>query len=142
MLTNLPLQSTIHKPDLLGMMARWAIELSEFSIQYKPRLELKGQILAYILAELPQQDADPGNIGRWILNVEGASLQMGAGVSLQLKALTGERIEQTIRLDLPASNNKTEYEAILAGIDLAKSVFSEKLIIHRDSQLVVGQVNG
>ena len=31
-LTNLPLRSTIHKPDLLGRMARWAIELSEFSI--------------------------------------------------------------------------------------------------------------
>ena len=36
--TDLPLRSTIHKPDLFGRMARWAIELSEFSIQYKPRL--------------------------------------------------------------------------------------------------------
>ena len=41
-LTNLPLRSTIHKPDLSGRMARWAIELSEFGIQYKPRLALKG----------------------------------------------------------------------------------------------------
>ena len=73
--------------------------------------------------------------------MDGASRQMGAGVSLQLKALTGERIEHTIRLDFPAYNNETEYEAILAGIDLAKSVSSEKLIIHHDSQLVVGQVN-
>ena len=29
MLTNLPLQSTIHKPDLTGRMAPWAVELSE-----------------------------------------------------------------------------------------------------------------
>ena len=48
-LTNLPLRSTIHKPDLLGRMARWAIELSEFSIQYKPRLALKGQVLVNFL---------------------------------------------------------------------------------------------
>ena len=41
-LINLPLQSTIHKPVLLGRMARWAIELSEFDIQYKWRLALKG----------------------------------------------------------------------------------------------------
>ena len=34
-----------------------------------------------------------------------------------------------------------EYEAILAGINLAISVSSEKIIIHRDSKLVVGQVN-
>ena len=28
-LINLPLRSTIHKPDLSGRMARWAIQLSE-----------------------------------------------------------------------------------------------------------------
>ena len=41
-LTNIPLRSTIHKSDLSGRMVQWAIELSEFSIQYKPRLALKG----------------------------------------------------------------------------------------------------
>ena len=67
-----------------------------------------------------------------------ASLQMGARVGLQLKAPTGERAEQAIRLDFPMSNNEIEYEAILAGIDLAQSVSSEKLLIRNDSQLVVG----
>ena len=73
--------------------------------------------------------------------MDGTCRQTGAGVGLQLKALTGERIKQAIRLDFPASNNKTEYEAILVEIDLAKSVSLEKLIIRSDSQLVVGQVN-
>ena len=40
-LIDLPLRSTIHKPDLSRRMARWAIELSEFGIQYKPRLSKK-----------------------------------------------------------------------------------------------------
>ena len=31
-LTNLPLRSTIHKPNLSGRMARWAIELNEYGI--------------------------------------------------------------------------------------------------------------
>ena len=51
-------------------------------------------------------------------------------------------IEQAIRLGFPASNNETEYEVILVGVDIAKSVSSEKLIICSDSQLIVGHVNG
>ena len=62
-------------------------------------------------------------------------------MGLQLKALTGERIEQAIRLDFLASNIETKYEAILAEIDFATYVSSEKIIIRSDSQLVVGQVN-
>ena len=85
---------------------------------------------------------DQDNNGWWILNVDGSSRHTGVGVGLQLKALTGERVEQAIRLDFPASNNETEYEGILAGIDLAQSVSSEKLLIRSDSQLVVGQING
>ena len=123
-------------------MARWAIDRSDFGIQYKPRLALKGQVLADFLAKLPQLDVVQDNNGWWILNVNGASLQKGAGVGLQLKAPTRERVEQAIRLIFPASNNEIEYEAILAGIDLAQSVSSEKLLIRSDSQLVVGQVNG
>ena len=73
--------------------------------------------------------------------MDGASRQTEVGVGLHLKALTGERIEQAIRMGFPASNNETKYEAIMARIDLAKFVSSEKLIIRNDSQLVVGQVN-
>ena len=71
--TNLPLRSTIHKPDLLRWMARLAIELSEFCIQYKPRLALKGQILAGFLAEVPQQETKSDSSSWWTLNVDGAS---------------------------------------------------------------------
>ena len=46
-LTDLPLWSIIHKPDLSGIIDRWEIELSEFGIQYKPILAKKGQVMAY-----------------------------------------------------------------------------------------------
>ena len=72
-LTNLPLQNTTHKPDLSRRMARWVIELSEFGIQYKPRLVLKGQVFADFLAELLQRYVVHDNNGQWILNVDGAS---------------------------------------------------------------------
>ena len=65
--------------------------------------------------------------------MDSASRQTGARVGLQLKAPTGERIEQDTRLDFPSSNNEIEYEAIRTGIDPARSVSSEKLIIRSDS---------
>ena len=69
---------------------------------------------------------DLDNANWWILNVDSASRQTGAGVDLRLKAPTGVMIELAIQLDFPASNNETEYEAILAEIDLATSISSGK----------------
>ena len=59
-LTNLPLRSTIHKPDLSGRKARCEIELSEFGIQYKPHLALKRQILAYFFSTTTPTKYGPG----------------------------------------------------------------------------------
>ena len=50
-------------------------------------------------------------------------------------------IEQAIRLGFCASNYEVEYEAIMAGIELATALSADHLIIRSDSQLVVGRVN-
>ena len=60
-LTNLPLRSTIHKHNLSGRMTRWAIELSEYGISYRPRLAKKGQVLVDFLAENPQPTTSYAN---------------------------------------------------------------------------------
>ena len=73
--------------------------------------------------------------------MDGTSQQTRAGLGLQLKAPTGEIIEQVTCLDFLASNNEAEYKAIIVGIVLTFSISLEKIIIRSDSQLVVGQVN-
>ena len=93
------------------------------------------------IAEIPQFGMSQGSLNCWTLNVDGASRQIGARIGLQLKSSIGEKIEQAIRLGFSASNNKSEYEAILARIELAATVSIDKLLIRSDSQLVVGQVN-
>ena len=140
-LTDLPLRGTIHKPDLSGRMAHWEMELSEYGIQYKSRLSKKGQVLADFLAEIPQSDTCPDRRGWWILCVDGASRQSGAHIGLQLTSPAGERIKQAVRLGFDASNNESEYEALIAGVELALAVGADNLLIRSDSQLVVGQVN-
>ncbi|RVX23028.1 Retrovirus-related Pol polyprotein from transposon 297 [Vitis vinifera] len=142
-LTNQPLRNVLHKPDITGRMLRWVIELSEYGIDYQPRLSLKGQVMADFIAELPEAralDKESTPDDWWSLHVDGASRLSGSGVELLLKAPTGERLEQSIRLDFPTSNNKTEYEAILSGLSLATTLNASKVKIHSDSQLVVGQI--
>ena len=140
-LTDLPLWGTIHKPDFSGRMACWAMELSEYGIQYKSRLAKKGQVLADFLAEIPQPDTCPNNEGWWTLCVDGASRQSRVEIGLQLTSPTGERIEQAVRLGFSASNNELEYEAMIAGLELVLVVGASSLLIRSDSQLVIGQVN-
>ena len=41
-----------------------------------------------------------------------------------------------------ASNNEAEYEALIAGLNLARELGVKNMKIHSDSQLVVNQVNG
>ena len=98
-------------------------------------------MLVDFIAELPQSKTRPDSLDWWTLNIDGASRQTGAGIGLQLKPPSGDKIEQAIRLRFSASNNESKYEAILAGLELAAALSADKLLIQSDSQLVVGQVN-
>ena len=110
-LTDLQLRGTIHKSDMSGRMAQWAMELSKYGIQYKPRLSKKGHVVADFLTEILQPNTYPNEKGWWTLCVDGASRQSGAGISLQLTSPTEERIEQAVRLGFSASNNESKYES-------------------------------
>ena len=140
-LTDLPLRGTIHKPDMSRRMAHWAMELSEYGIQYKPRLSKKGQVLADFLIEILQLDTCPDKKGWSTLCVDGASRQSGVDIDLQLTSPIGERIEQAVWLGFSATNKKSEYEAMVAGLELALAMGADNLLVQSDSQLVVGQVN-
>ena len=50
-LTDKPLRKIMSSPEAAGRMTLWAIELSEFDIQYRPRTAIKGQVVADFIAE-------------------------------------------------------------------------------------------
>ena len=139
-LTDQPLRNILHKPDLTGRMLQWAIELSEYGIEFQLRLSMKGQVMADFVLEYsrkPNQRKEPSEKEWWTLRVDRASRSSGSGVGLLLQSPTGEHLEQAIRLGFPASNNEAEYEAILSGLDLALALSISKLRVYSDSQLVV-----
>ena len=58
-LTDRPLRQAMSNLDVTGRLALWAIELSEFDIQYHPRIAIKGQVVADFIAEFTY-DEDKG----------------------------------------------------------------------------------
>ncbi|RVW62087.1 Retrovirus-related Pol polyprotein from transposon 17.6 [Vitis vinifera] len=142
-LTDQPLRNILYKPDLTGRMLQWAIELSEYGIEFQPKLSMKDQVMADFVLEYsrrPIQRKEPSEKEWWTLRVDGASRSSGSRVGLLLQSPTGEHLEQAIRLGFPASNNEAEYEAILSGLDLALTLSGSRLLIYSDSQLVVRHV--
>jgi len=73
-MTDLPICKVLQKPDVAGQMVRWAVELSEFDVQYKPRGPIKGQVYADFVVELSLKatQVDGGDF-QWVISVDGSS---------------------------------------------------------------------
>jgi len=125
-------------------MVPWAVELSEFDIQYEPRGSIKGKVYADFVAELsPGGDLQVVELrSQWMLSVDGSSNQQGSGAGIILEGPNGVLIEQALRFTFKARNNQAEYEALIAGMLLAKEMGAQSLLAKSDSQLVTGQVTG
>ncbi|XP_010430672.1 PREDICTED: uncharacterized protein LOC104714901 [Camelina sativa] len=135
-LTNQPLRTILHSPSQSGGLAKWAVELSEYDIEYKNCTCTKSQVLADFLVEpSPELKADTPPPEIWSLHVDGASSKMGSGVGIRLTSPTGEILEQSFRLAFSASNNNVEYEALIAGLHLAHGIGIKKIQAYCDSQL-------
>ena len=60
-------------------------------------------------------------------------------VLISLEKLT---IEKSLRLGFSATNNKTEYEALLEEMAMVQRMGEKAIKMFSDSRLVVGQVKG
>ncbi|XP_071699090.1 uncharacterized protein [Rutidosis leptorrhynchoides] len=113
-LTDLPVKHVLSTPAISGRLTKWAIELGEFEISYLPRTYVK----------------------------DGASCIEGAGAGLVLKSPSGEEHTYALRFNFDVTNNETEYEALLAGLNMVHKMHISQLRTYVDSQLVANQFNG
>ena len=143
--TKYPMKQLLHRPETFGRLMKWAIELSEFDIKYKPKTAIKGQILAnfvmeFTSVELAEATQLMSDLPIWRLSVDRAGNAQGSGVGLILTSPDGIDIEYVLRFGFRASNNKAEYEAVIAGLNLAHSMDVDQLEVCSDSQLVLKQI--
>ena len=143
--TKYPMKQVLHKPETSGRLMKWAIELSEFDIRYKPKTAIKGQVLADFVMEFasaePARDAQAAtDLSIWKLSVDGASNAQGSGAGLILTSPKGIDIEYALKFGFHTSNNEAGYEAVIASLNLAHSLEVDQLEVYSDSQLVVRQI--
>ncbi|XP_075082240.1 uncharacterized protein LOC142166795 [Nicotiana tabacum] len=92
-------------------------------------------------AENELQVLTGSNSGIWTLFTDSSSNVKGAGLGIVLIPPSGEVIRQAIKC-YPITNNEAEYEAVIAGLELARELGIEQIVIKSNSQLVVNQMQG
>nr|XP_009413508.1 PREDICTED: uncharacterized protein LOC103994794 [Musa acuminata subsp. malaccensis] len=143
-ITDQPLRLVLSKFDVAGRLLKWAVELSEHDIQYIPRTAIKAQAVADFIAELTPNTGEELEPPRetWTLHVDGSANAKRAGAGLVLVTPDGRSIERSFRFGFRATNNEAEYEALLAGLQLALEMRVTDIRVITNSQLVARQLDG
>ncbi|XP_074352057.1 uncharacterized protein LOC141691218 [Apium graveolens] len=159
--TAYPLQQVIYKPEASGRMLKWAIELRQFDLEYKPRSAIKGQALANFMLEFRPEDfdgqkalvaVDPNNEEHldkehiheswWILHIDGVVNSNGARAGVVLESPEGHQLMSVINFARKGTKSDAKYETFISSLKLALVTNIVNLIIQSDYMLVVHQVNG
>uniref|UniRef100_A0A2N9F310 Uncharacterized protein n=1 Tax=Fagus sylvatica TaxID=28930 RepID=A0A2N9F310_FAGSY len=129
-----PIKYIFEKPALTGKIARWQVLLSEFDILFVARKAIKGQAIADYLADYPSE--------QWKLYFDGAANAVGSGIGAVLVSPKGQQTPIAVKLGFDCTNNMTEYEACIVGLQAALEFGAYELEVFGDSLLIVSQTNG
>jgi ribonuclease HI len=140
--SSFPLGEIIPCREASGRIAKWAVELMGETISFAPRKAIKSQVLADFVAEwvdtqLPTALIQPE---LWTMYFDGSLMKTGAGAGLLFISPLRKHLRYVLRLHFPASNNVTEYEALVNGLHIAIELGVRRLDARGDSQLVIDQV--
>ncbi|GKB47154.1 reverse transcriptase domain-containing protein [Tanacetum coccineum] len=142
-------EAILSRPENKGRMLKWKFELEAFDITYRPRISIRGQILANFITERPDEEVPSMEVQAekaipepWTLFTDGSSCLEGSGARLILTSPEGEEFTYALRFEFDASNNEAEYEALVASLRIAEQMGVKNLIAKVDSCLVANKING
>ncbi|GJS31607.1 reverse transcriptase domain-containing protein [Tanacetum coccineum] len=148
-ITDQPIHQILSRLEVAERLPKWSIKLGEYAIHYKPRVLVKGQILADFIVERPKEDSSNTLMEEkdelpkpWILFTDGSSYTDGSGAGLILTNPEGMEFTYALRFRFDATNNEAEYEALIVGLRIAEQIGVKNLQANVDSRLVANQVNG
>ena len=124
----------------------------EFDIKYVTQKSMKGRAIADHLAHCSPEEAkeiqvefsDEGITGieveSWKIYFDRTTNQNGSGIGLLLISPKGTHIPFFGRLNFPITNNATEYEACIMGLQVAQGLGEKELEVYGDSALIISQI--
>ena len=65
--------------------------------------------------------------------MDGSSNGEGSGAGLLLEDPQGDVYSYALRFNFAASNNEAEYEAVIAGLQLARKLEASHILVYSDS---------
>ena len=127
------------KPDAAGRMVQWAVELSQFYIEYMLKTTIKVQALADFIVEFTLPDLDQ-EAKYWTAFSDGLSVIGLEGVGVIMTLLENDILIYGVQLQFLATNNEAEYEVVLANLRVARALGFKNLRLKSDSKLIIGQI--
>ena len=109
-MTDHPLKKAMNKLEAAGRLIQWAVELSEFGIQYQPRHAIKAQALTDFIAKFTPNYGDIEGMEdskKWVIHVDGSSTQHAGGIRVVLQSPKGDKLKYKIRLQYQPTNNES-----------------------------------
>ncbi|GKA03928.1 reverse transcriptase domain-containing protein [Tanacetum coccineum] len=107
------------------------------------------QVLADFIAQRPKEDTPPAKTPSeeevqepCTIFTDGSSCLEGSRAELILTNPEGTEFTYALRFKFDASNNEAKYEALMAGLRIAKQMDVKNLVVKVDSCLVANQING
>ena len=111
-------------------------------MKYHPRTAIKTRALEDFIVEFTTPEDANCQEDIWTINIDGLSTQKGGGAGIVITSPEKDVLKYGVQLKFSITNNEAEYEALLAGLRIARALGAEKVVLKSDSQLVIGQVRG
>jgi ribonuclease HI len=133
----------LHNKEAIGRIAKWTCELGAHDIEFRPRTTIKTQALVDFVSEWTEQQVpdNPETAEVWRMYFDGLLKLHGAGAGILFIAPRGEQLKYALQLLFSASNNATEYEDLIHGLNIVVSLGVKRLMVYGDSLVVISQIN-
>src|SRR3954464_7642834 len=101
--SSAPLADIIQNREATGRIAKWAIELGAYHLQYEPRTAIKSQALVDFINDWTEIQAPPEKpiTKYWMMHFDGSQQLQGLGAGVVLTAPTGEQFCNVLKLQSP-----------------------------------------